>query len=311
MLKVSIGAGTALLFALLFLIMYLLLGAIIQRHDKQVRLAYRADHKLSRKMEKQLRKLDKLHNHLSELLETLQIALQPLSFMGLSFVLLLGGITVGGLFFQTAKGVLLVGVVSALLPYTALRATLIRRRQRAQNDFLPSLELFYQCYLVTGGQQVRIALQRTIEERRLLGPMQPVFEQLYRNLSVRDDDEKSIRLFSVAVGSVWGDYFANLLRVSLSEGISISEGLKELITDMRKARRANEQERNKLLEIRIANFSPLFFLALFIGINIRFNGTNAYHYYVADPQGRDMLLNAGLLIFVSFLMGMWLSRKKL
>jgi hypothetical protein len=30
-----------------------------------------------------------------------------------------------------------------------------------------------------------------------------------------------------------------------------------------------------------------------------------------DPQGRDMLLNAMVLIFASFLMGLWLSRKKM
>lgn len=310
MLSLSIGSATVLLAALSFMVLYRLLHGLVSASDKRSRLTYRANNRIGRHLDNRLQKLGKPYEHLSELLETLQSGLQPLSFVWLSVLLLLGGITAGGLFFQSAKGVMLVGAAGALLPYTALRAVLIQRRQRAQHDFLPSLELFYQCYLLTGGRQVRIALQRTIEERRLMGPMQPVFEQLYRNLSVREDDDKSLRLFSAAVGSVWGDYFANLLRVSLSEGISIADGLKELIADMRKARRANEQERNKLLEIRIANFSPVFFLVLFIGINSRFNGRNAYYYYVVDPHGRDLLLNAIMLIFVSFLMGLWLSRKK-
>ncbi|MFD1954254.1 type II secretion system F family protein [Paenibacillus thailandensis] len=311
MLNISIAAAMVLLAALVFVVIYRLMVEWTRRTDKRSRLAYRANNAISRRMADRLREMGRLHTHLSDLLETLQLNMQPLGFVFLSFMLLLGGIAAGGLFFQSAKGVLLIGAVAALLPYTVLRAMLVQRRQRAQHDFLPAVELFYQCYLVTGGRQVRVALQRTIEERRLIGPMQPVFEQLYRNLSVRDDDDTSLRLFSAAVGSVWGDYFANLLRVSLSEGISIADGLKELITDMRKARRANEQERNKLLEIRIANFSPVFFLALFIGINCRFNGANAYHYYVVDPHGRDLLLNAVMLIFVSFLMGLWLSRKKM
>ncbi|MOA32007.1 hypothetical protein D3C78_1531950 [compost metagenome] len=80
---------------------------------------------------------------------------------------------------------------------------------------------------------------------------------------------------------------------------------------MRRARRTNELERNRLLEIRIANFSPLLFLVIFIAINFHCNQDNSYFYYVIDPQGRDMLLNALVLIFVSFLMGLWLSRKKM
>jgi Flp pilus assembly protein TadB len=226
-------------------------------------------------------------------------------------LLLLTGVATGGFFFQSVKGTLLFGLLLGLLPYTLLRSLLVSRRMQTQMDFLPAVELFYQCYIVTGERQVRIALQRTIEERRLLGPMQSVFEQLYRNLSVRGDDEASLRLLSAALGHVWADYFTNILRVALAEGAPISDSLRELLADMRKARRAGEQERNRLLEIRIANFSPLLFLGLYVGINLRYNKDNSYYYYVIDPQGRDMLLNAMILIFASFLMGLWLSRKKM
>ena len=178
-------------------------------------------------------------------------------------------------------------------------------------DFLPAVELFYQCCLVSGGKQIRTALQRTVEEKRLLGPMQAVFEQLYRNVSVRDDDEASLRIFAASLGHVWADYFVNIIRAGLAEGHPITANLKDLITDMRKSRRANQQERNKLLEIRLANFSPVFFLILFMGINFHYNPQNAYLYYIIDPGGRDLLLNAVVLIFCSFVMGLWLSRKKM
>ncbi|MBD4104507.1 hypothetical protein GUH66_02605, partial [Xanthomonas citri pv. citri] len=87
---------------------------------------------------------------------------------------------------------------------------------------------------------------------------------------VKGDDEASLRVFSSAVGHVWAEYFANMLRVALTDGAPIAENLKELIADMRRAARADQQERNRLLEIRLANFSPNLFLALFIGINVRY-----------------------------------------
>jgi len=189
--------------------------------------------------------------------------------------------------------------------------TLMNLQMRSRIDFLPAVELFYQSYLSTGGRQVKIALGRMVEERRLTGPLLSIFEQLYINLSVRGDDEASLRIFSAAVGHVWADYFANLLRVALADGTPIADNLKELIGDMRRAARADQQERNRLLEIRIANFSPILFLALFIGVNIRYNPEGAWRYYVLDPHGRDMLLNAAALIFASFLMGIWLSRRRL
>lgn len=281
--------------------------------EQQLRskLTYRANRGWRKRLAERFKRYERLHKHLSELLETLQIKVMPVAFTGVSGLLLLAGVASGGIFFQSVKGTLLFGGLLGSLPYTILRAMLVHRRMQTQMDFLPAVELFYQCYLVTGERQVRIALQRTVEEKRLLGPMQSVFDQLYRNLSVRGDDEASLRLLAASLGHLWADYFVNILRVALVEGVPISESLKELLTDMRKARRTNEQERNRLLEIRVANFSPLLFLALFIGINLRYNKDNSYFYYVVDPQGRDMLLNAMVLIFASFLMGLWLSRKKM
>ncbi len=300
-----------LLGAILFVALYSLLQLWMDNRHLQNRLRYKNHSGIRYRLTEAFKGNERLYRHLSELLEALQLGMKPVALAFSSVLMLLVGLAVGGLFFQSAKGTVLFGLLLGLLPYTVLRAMLANLRMKTQIDFLPAVELFYQCYLVTGERQVRIALQRAIEERRLLGPMQAVFEQLYRNLSVRGDDEASLRLLSASLGHIWADYFANILRVAITEGVTITESLKELITDMRKARRANEQERNRLLEIRIANFSPLLFLALFIGINIRYNRDNSYYYYMIDPGGRDMLLNAMVLIFASFLMGLWLSRKKM
>lgn len=76
---------------------------------------------------------------------------------------------------------------------------------------------------------------------------------------------------------------------------------------MRKAQISEKQERNRLLEIRIANFSPILFLIVFMGVNFKLDAQMAYTYYVLDPEGRDLLLDALLLIFLSFVMGVYLS----
>jgi len=55
----------------------------------------------------------------------------------------------------------------------------------------------------------------------------------------------------------------------------------------------------------------MLFLLLFIGINAHYNPNGTYRYYLLDPMGRDLVLNALVLIFASFLMGIWLSRKKM
>lgn len=309
--NISLLAGIALLFILLNIILYSLLQAWQQKRLLRGRLTYESPYSLRRLLLTRVKHYRVIVRHIEELLEMLRLRMKPDLFLGMSVSLLLAGLLSGGLFFQTVKGTLLFGFVIGFSPYVWLRGLLIHRRMGAQMDFLPAVELFYQCYLVTGERQVRVALQRTVEEKRLLGPMQAVFEQLYRNLSVRGDDEASLRLMAASLGHVWADYFAQILRVALAEGISVSDSLKELLGDMRKARRANEQERHRLLEIRVANFTPVLFLALFMGINIRYNRDNSIFYYLYDPHGRDLLLNALLLIFASFLMGLWLSRKKM
>ncbi|AJY73857.1 hypothetical protein [Paenibacillus beijingensis] len=311
MMTIAVGAALAALFICLFIALQRLLLIGADSRQSAGRLNYNRNRRLGARLAAFVARFEKPHRHVSDLLESLRLSLRPEGFILMTALLLITGVTSGAILFQSVKGSLLLGVVLGLLPYAALRSMLVHRQLQTQMDFLPAVELFYQCYLITGERHIRSALKRTVEEKRMLGHVQAVFEQLYRNLSVRGDDETSLRIFSTSLGHIWGDYLVQIMRVALAEGHTVTGNLKELITDMRKSRRANEQERHKLLEIRIANFTPVLFLAFFMGINFHYNRANSYLYYVLDPQGRDMLLNAIVLIFASFLMGLWLSRKKM
>jgi hypothetical protein len=311
MLSWTIGVTLSALFALLFVAIHQLLAMQSDRAEVRSRLRYSRRSGVQAWAMRMLGRLARPEGHLTLLLDSVRWRLKPSGFAMLSLVLTLAGLAGGTLAVQSVKGAVLSAVLLGGLPYLVLRVVLSQRQLQSRVEFLPAVELFYQSYLTTGGKQVRIALGRTVEEKRLMGPLQPVFEQLYLNLSVRGDDEASLRIFVSALGHLWGEYFANLLRVALAEGYSIESNLKLLIGDMRQAQRADQIERNRLLEIRLANFSPVLFLALFLGINFHYNPDGSYAYYIADPKGRDMLLNAAALIFASFLMGIYLSRRRM
>jgi hypothetical protein len=97
----------------------------------------------------------------------------------------------------------------------------------------------------------------------------------------------------------------------LTEGADLSASLQELIQDMRQSQTADQAARNRLLEIRIANFSPPIFFVLFILVNFRLNGQQAFYYYLVDAGGKNMLLNGLILMFASFVMGLWLSIRRM
>jgi len=262
-------------------------------------------------MSRQLEKADKPYRHISDLLHALGWKIGPGGFALLSIAMGLLGIACGALLFQSSRAIVLLSVMLGCLPYTALRMALVNRQMATRLEFLPAVELFYQSYLVTGCRHIRIALQKTVEERRLGGHVQFVFDQLYRNLSVRSEHDVSIRRFTLSFGHVWADYLGNVLKVALEEGNNVAPNLRELIADMRKSQLDNEAERHRLLEIRLANFTPVLFLGLFLGLNFRLNPEASYRYYVLEAGGRSMLLNAVVLLFISFLMGLILSRRKL
>ena len=237
--------------------------------------------------------------------------LAPESLFALSALLGLAGVAGGAWLLEGPLSALLLGLMLAMAPFVLLWMRLTGRQLSAQLDFLPAVEQFYQSCLVTGRCHVRAALQKTVEARRLPGAAQAAFEQLSRNLSVGEDEETSVRRFCLAFGHAWADYFGNILRVALAEGNDVTDNLRELISDMRRAQLAQQWERHRLLEIRLANFTPALFLALFVIINFRMNYDASYQAYVTDPHGRTMLLNAMALIFGSFVMGLYLSRRRM
>ncbi len=311
MLMLALSSLVVLLFVLLYVSLKFGLSAWSDRHSRKRRLKAYRDTRWSQFLSRQLMKLGKPYEHIADMLLALGWKTGPIGFMLMSSLLGLAGIVIGALLFQSLKSCILLLAILGCCPYLLLRMSLVNRQMATRIEFLPAVELFYQCYLVTGRRHVRTALQKTVEERRLGGHVQFVFDQLYRHLSIRSEDESSIRRFTLSFGHVWADYFGSILKVSLEEGNDISGNLKELIADMRKSQLDHQTERYRLLEIRIANFTPIVFLAVFLGINFHMNPEASHQYYIADPGGRSMLLNAVVLLFVSFLMGLILSRRKL
>jgi Flp pilus assembly protein TadB len=300
-----------LLFLLLFIsFRYLFITAGIRRRAR-FRLQYIRQKGLSNRIVRWMSRNRSLYAHISELLESLQVPFGVGHFMLASFILVLFGISLGFFFFQSMKGVLFSTGICAVTPYLMLRMKLINLRLTTRLEFLPAVEIFYQYYVLCGQKNIKTAMQACLDENRMTMIMRPVFSLLCRNLLMGRDTEQSLKLFAMALGHRWSDYFVNIVRVAVTEGNNVSESLQSLIADMRKARRADQAERNRLLEIRIANFTPILFLALFLGINFKMNPHNAYHYYVLDPAGRNMLLDALLLIFASFIMGIYLSMKRM
>lgn len=310
MLKLAILSLIGALFLLLYVSFRFGLNVWWGLQARKRRLRTNKDALWNLDLSRQLR-LSKPHQHVSDLLIALGWRLKPRSFVVISIGMSLIGIASGVLVFQSIRSGIILLLILGCLPYLGLRMSLINRQMATRLEFLPAMELFYQCYLVTGCRHVRIALQKTVEERRLPGEVQSVFDQLYRNLSVVGDDEGSLRRFSLSFGHIWSDYFGSILKVALEEGNNVADNLKELISDMRRSQLANQLERHRLLEIRMANFAPVLFLALFLGINFRLNPEGSYRYYILDAAGRGMMLNSVILLFGSLMMGLYLSRRKL
>ncbi|WP_239618458.1 type II secretion system F family protein [Cohnella mopanensis] len=311
MMKLAIASVIGLLFLLLFLSFRFGLLVWWDNQSRKRRLKSSQTGRWHFDPVQHWTRLSKPHQHVSDLLVALGWRLKPQGFVICSLVMGLLGVAGGVLVFQSFRSVLLLFGVLGCLPYLIVRMSLINRQMATRLEFLPAVELFYQSYLITGCRHIRVALQKTVDERRLPGEVQAVFEQLYRNLSVKGDDEGSLRRFSLSFGNMWADYFGSILKVAIEEGNNVSDNLKELITDMRKAQLANQVERHRLLEVRMANFTPVLFLVLFMGVNFRLNPEGSYRYYILDSGGRGMLLNAIVLLFGSLMMGLYLSRRKM
>jgi hypothetical protein len=305
------GSLLALLFLLFFTGTYAGLQALAWKRTARSRLRHVKEGKLDVRVAAWLSHFRRVYGHLRLLLEASHAKVGLGWFVVLTVMLTLLGIAAGALFFQSVKGIAVLACMLGGLPYVWLRISLISLRLRNRMEFLPAIEVFYQFYQVTGGKSVKHALQLCLAENRIVYPIKPVFEQLHRRLLTNRDTEQSLRLFVTSLGHIWAEYWIGMLRVAMTEGNDITDNLKDLIQDMRRAQRADQAERNRLLEIRVANFSPIAFLALFLFINAKMNPESSYTYYVLDPEGRNLILDALLLIFVSFLMGIYLSMKRM
>lgn len=252
-----------------------------------------------------------IRKHINLLLASSQLPLSYNQFIYITVSFTFIGIVIGKLYFTELNSLLLCSLFFSCLPYCVARSYLVSKRLEAQREFLPAIELFYQYYLVTGGQQIKLALGKMIDEKELMNVMQQNFTQLYRNLTLNPNLEYSLSLFNHSTGHRFARYFSQMVLVALQEGVSIKGGLKDLIDDMRKAKRQNETERHRLLEIRIANFTPLLFLMFFIGLNLVVNTEQSIEAYVYDEAGRKLILHSLVLIVLSLVMGIHISRKKM
>lgn len=304
-------AAISLLFLLLFVTIRGLGLAMLKQRAARVRLAYIHTERWSNRFNARLARYRPIYKHLTDLLETTRIIRSLSGFLIVTLLLFFTGIVLGAIIFQSVRGVMILSMILASSPYLILRIKLISIHLQTRIDFLPAVEIFYQTYLLSVHKNMRSVLQTTVSGNRLLYPVKPLFDQLNRDLSAGREPEDCLRIFSLSLGHIWGDYFTNILRMGLQEGVDVSGSLKELIADMRRSQLYDQKARNRLLEIRLASFSPVLFLSVFVGINFKVNYMNAYRFYVLDPDGRNMLLNAVFLIFGSFLMGIYLSMKRM
>jgi hypothetical protein len=254
---------------------------------------------------------DRAIGHITDLLVSTRASITVTHFLYASFTIGVFGVLIGTLFFSSFKGVVALGFMSISSPYLVLRMRLLNHQLQNRITFLPALEIFYQSYVLSEAKNIRHVLRSSLEEQRMLYPMKEAFEQLYRSLIIQSDTEGSLRVFALTLGNIWAEHFVSILRIGLHEGVDVTISLKELILDMRRAERADQAERNRLLEIRIANFSPIIFMIVFLTINFKIDYQQSYTYYVISEAGREMLLDAIILIGASFMMGIYLSMRKI
>ncbi|MEB3102154.1 type II secretion system F family protein [Ferviditalea candida] len=311
MIAVAKAALLLLLLILFYLFIRLMLLSLISRQSIRGRLSYQRNRKYLQRLAAGFPLLRRIHGHVKILNVSVGKSGGTQAFFVWTAMLSLSGIILGTLFFDGFRGVVSVALMLGGLPYLFLRIRLFNLQMQTRLELLPALEVFYHSYVLSENKNIRSVLKDSLKGNRLRYPMKPIMEQLYRNLMIGKEYEDGLHIFEVALGSLWGGYFSGILRVGLEEGVDVSENLRELIEDMRRAQRTDQIDRNRLLEIRMANFTPIVFLSVFMLINFKLNFQQAYHYYVVDATGREMLLDAFVLIFVSFLVGIYLSVRRI
>ncbi len=252
-----------------------------------------------------------LAKHLGDLLRSARLSLTVESFVLISLLLGSAGAAAGMLYFVSVKGVAILGLFLLLMPYLWLRSRLIGMQVKHRFDLLPAIESFYQRYVLSESKNIVTVLHSALDGRHIPASLEPIFRQLYAGLMMHRERDDCLRVFTQALGGRWAEHLAAMFGYAAQDGTDISDGLRELITDMRHAIRTDHADRNRLLEIRIANFSPIVFLVVFIAVNYHMNPEQTYYYYMITEEGRNMLLDALALIGASFGMGLYLSMRKI
>lgn len=305
--------SVALLFVLCSAAIYYLLLAMAGSRMTSRRLTPGRDRRISggperRRMLLVVRFVDR---HLTRLLRSAYLNLTAGSLVILSVCMGSVGAMAGLLYFASAKGVIIIGTLSLAGPYIWLRSRLVSMQMKSRIDLLPAAESFYQTYVLSESKNIRSVLRQLLDGEQLPSAVRRAFEQLHGDLMVHRNREDSLRIFATSLGGRWAEQMVAMLRYGIEDGADLSDGLRELIADMRRALLNDQAERNRLLEIRIANFSPMLFLVVFLFVNFRLNYEQAYQYYVLSETGKNMLLDALLLIGASFGMGLYLSMRRI
>ncbi len=308
MLKVVTGA----ILTLLFLSLFSLIRQAVQGIDRRRAYRMRLYPERGRSSGIPSGQMGGIRLHLTRLLAASGSRWAPEQLVALMAALGLSGTAAGGILLGTVKAAITVGAIAGGAPLMRLYSRLVSSRMQSRLDFLPAVEVLYQQYVAFGERgNLRTTLQSVVQSGRLPGSLKLEFERLSRCLTLGHEPEAGLDAFRWSLGHRWAAIFISLVRADLFEGIHIGAPLRELIGDMRKAQLEDRQERSKLIEIRVASFTPILFLVLFLGVNIRLNPEAAYRFYVLEPMGRNMLADSLLLIFGSFMLGLYLSMRRM
>lgn len=223
-------------------------------------------------------------------------------------ILALAGGYLGWIWFYSLHAVFVWMLVSGVQPIVILYMLSIRRLLQIRLSFLHAMEVFYQAYVSIPHRNIRVVIAKIVQENRMPAPIRPLFRELNEQLIF--GNMSALQHFARTFNHEWGYTFAHFLELGMDEGARLDEGLQQFIQDLRDAQASAWLDRNRLLEIRIANFSPPLVLALFISVNYYFNPVAANHAYFQDMHGRMLLMQAVVLMVLSCLMGIWLSMRR-
>lgn len=229
--------------------------------------------------------------------------------LGWSSIVLAGiGAYFGWIWFYSLASILMLGLSAGVLPIVLLYMLSIRRQVKIRLSFLHAMEVFYQAYVSIPHRNIRVVIAKVVQESRIPTPIQPLFRVL--NDQLLFGNKAALQQFASTLHHEWGYTFAHLLEIGFDEGAHLDEALQAFIRDLRDAQASAWADRNRLLEIRIANFSPPIVVGLFIGINFYFNPAMASKAYFYDLHGRVLLMQAVVLMILSFGMGIWISLRR-